>query len=366
MDGTLRIWNTGNGRLDHVIKAGEPLQVMQSTLSPDGKLLAASLNVAEKSEGKGDDTRHLVKLWDTETGEEIHSFDVPEAKPVLLPVMFSPDGRWLALGSFCKIILLDVATGKERHTLIVSPDPVEKLRKENAPVGMVLLGYVVTDMTFSPDGNRLVTAAFSPHALEVWDTHSGQKLNEITADPKDKENPLEAERFGPAFFSADGRSLSVLKNHRSLKDPLGSRLVTYDAATLHEIRSFLPAGSFFAFNRDHGGELLMARRDGEIDVLDLATGKVKRTITLDQFDPAGAVALSSDGKWLAAADTEQDPSSIHLWDLTSGRRTMTIAGLAVGTFDWDEKPHVPAESIASPSRSAKAGAAQPSVKEAGR
>ncbi len=63
---------------------GHTAQVRDVTFSHDGRCLASS----------SDD--QTVRLWDVETGQEIHWFRKPFNLTFLNPLSFSPDGRLLA------------------------------------------------------------------------------------------------------------------------------------------------------------------------------------------------------------------------------------------------------------------------------
>jgi RNA polymerase sigma factor (sigma-70 family) len=100
------------------------------------------------------------RFFDTASGEEVH----PYANP---PVdfgsgVFSPDGRTRACGGGRSVRLIEVATGKERHSLTGHIGRVEHLR-------------------FSADGRTLVSASSDTTAL-VWDL-TGRRTGAVSDKP---------------------------------------------------------------------------------------------------------------------------------------------------------------------------------------
>lgn len=139
-------------------------------VSPDGKIIAAA--------GPGDQT---IKLWDTTTGKEIWRLQVdPNRWAVALA--FSPDGKWLAVGSSIggagyqppppsQLLLWDVESGK-------------LLREMNGPVAASVLSVV-----FADTGKTLVSAA-ADGTVRWWEAATGKLLK--TWDPFAKQRPAGA------------------------------------------------------------------------------------------------------------------------------------------------------------------------------
>jgi WD40 repeat protein len=81
-----------------------------------------------------------VKVWDAQTGKELHSLDGVGAC-----VAFSPDSKRLANGGGGEVIFWNLETGKELFGL-----------KGNKVVGP---GRAYGDVAFSPDGKWLASTS---------------------------------------------------------------------------------------------------------------------------------------------------------------------------------------------------------------
>src|SRR5262249_23368332 len=118
-------------------------RVWEMAFSPDGKRLAAALREGNVKEG-------TVKVWDVQTGEQLHAFKGPDKG--VGNVAFSPDGKRLASAGFEKVIVRDSETGQEICSIkwLVNID----------------------QMAFSRDGKRLGT--YGRSLVTVWDAEMGQ------------------------------------------------------------------------------------------------------------------------------------------------------------------------------------------------
>jgi WD40 repeat protein len=148
-DGVVRLWDAADGReLHHFGTVGLAWRV---AFSPDGKFLATATQYTK-----------LVKVWNVQTGAEVHSW---EDDPMDC-VAFSPDGRLLATGHENGVISVWDLARKAR---------VRTLRGHTGPV----------KMQFTPDGKTLVSTALDG-TLRVWDWDREQAREVIPVGPPDK------------------------------------------------------------------------------------------------------------------------------------------------------------------------------------
>ena len=95
-----------------------------------------------------------VRLWDTVTGENLHTLEHPNVKTVH-DVAYSPDGTTVASASDdWKVRLWNTATGTIRHTLI---------GHNGAVIGVA----------YSPDGTTLASGLHGgDRQLRIWDAET--------------------------------------------------------------------------------------------------------------------------------------------------------------------------------------------------
>lgn len=133
--------------------------VIDFKFSPDGKYISYVKDHFEKAT---DTTTYTLVLLDAATGKEVRRFELKGSQWT-----FAPDGKtFLDIGSnSSSMVIRDVETGSIVRNFVDS------------------LGYPATEIqqiTFSPDGTRLLTGSLSE--LDVWDVTTGHRIRQFAAN----------------------------------------------------------------------------------------------------------------------------------------------------------------------------------------
>jgi WD40 repeat protein len=134
----------------------------------------------------------------------------------------------------------------------------------------------------------------------------------------------EAVRF--TAISLDGKIAGALKGNR-----IGIWSIA-DGQQIQMIDFGVERPMFFDFF-DNGARLVAGLSTGKIQLYDVQTGRVLRS--LDNGAPPWGVRVSRDGKLLAAAGGDRE---VHLWDLATGKMTHRLALELGGAMDLAFSP----------------------------
>lgn len=342
-------WQDGNG--DETIIAGSALGIWLYGLEgdvPDAPFIPASdtwTHAAFSPDGRwiaATNIENLLRIF-TAAGE-LHQEIMLEpligaggtaAAEVLT---FSPDGDVLAVGSLNGFVtLIDVASGETilRHNVIVNGETMVK---------------AVTELAFSPDGERLaavggddvwildsetleveyslpaaadrslpVGITFSPtggrvaiafvNQITIWDfSDDVTKAYPITEpNPTDSSRNLSVANYSVSY-SADGKMIAAAS---SVFPDLNARVTVLDVQTGDEIarlegyQGFL---NFALFHPTNPNLLAINGYDGRIDVWDVANDE-RRTLMEGHFAAADRLALSPDETLLVMTGFDR---AVHL------------------------------------------------------
>lgn len=223
-------------------------------------------------------------------------------------LVFSPDGRLLATGTFRSntIKLWETATGRELR---------------NISTGGQNAMSVSTVFAFSPD-SRLLAAAAGNNSVKVFDVITGREVQTLTGGQASF-----MASFGVTFiaFSADGKKLVTVSDAIKVWDVASWReLKTLDTTTL-TASGLTGGGGGMALSPD-GNQLARAESGGsktQIKVLDLTTGREARSVSLphDQIDSL-ELYFAPDGHLVAAGIVEK---KLKVWDVTTKQTERDLA-----------------------------------------
>ena len=201
-------------------------------------------------------------------------------------VVFSPDGRLVAVASGIGVFLYSVAD-PERSTLFPSD--------------------AVHSLSFSPDGKKLVTAGgqWRHGQIRLWDVETGARTRNV-----------EGWSFGNATFSPDGKTLAY-----RAKD--GVNIVLRDVASwIPETTSGRDGVSFLhclTFSAD-GALIAAGYGDGAIILWDVVT-RTPATTLKGHSDEVYSVAFSPNGSTLASGSGDE---TVMLWDMATRTNSATL------------------------------------------
>ncbi len=264
VDGTAQVREIWTERA--VARIEQVEQVSEWNFSADGRWAASS--------GFGGP----VRVWEIATGREVMHFARDGQK-----LLFSPDGRWIAIMNSGAVRVWQVETGRE----------VAKITHQN---------YVRT-VAFSPDGRWIISGSDDGTA-RVFDTVATHEVLHIT-----HANSIEAQAF-----SADGRwvvtaGCDKLDGFRCLSSSarvwktttgLETARITYDEAIK-------------AVGLSPDGRLLVSGTASTINVWEVLTERKVLEVTNPFANSLQTVAISPDWRWMVIVNSQ----TVNVWDLTA-------------------------------------------------
>lgn len=242
-------------------------RINEIVYSPNGKMLAVGSSIG-------------TWLYDANTGKELalltaHTGHVPS-------VAFSPDSKTIATADYYNTIYLWDTTTKELKATLVGD---------------------VRYIAFSPDG-RTLASGYSG-GITIWDVNAQHQTHRIPARANSR-----------IVFSPDGKAI--------LSSDADDKLRLWDTVT-GKNRLTLPMNAAvdeaFAYSPD-GESIASGGPDSIILMRDAKTGEQKITLT-GHTHPVHTVVYTPDSKTLASGGRD---NSIHVWDANTGENKATLTG----------------------------------------
>ena len=293
-DGNIYLSDLNTGKLMRKL-TGHSVDVQRVVFSPDGKTLASSSYIDE-----------TVRLWDVRTGEQKRI--LTEHTGDIEGLAFSQDGKTLASSGSGDgaIRFWDVRTGDQKHAVTGHTSDVDSV-------------------TFNPDG-QFVASGHEDGSIRFWDGLTGLHLKTFKG----------SNHYASCLvFSLDGKTLAWAS---------GLDIRLQDAQTGEE-KMRLTGHEWgmhsMALSPD-GAILASGSEDSTIRLWDMHTGEHKKTLN-GHTDRVYSVAFSTDGKTLASGS---DDNTIRLWNVDTGE-TQRILTAHAGEFEGVDNGHSSVEGVKS-------------------
>jgi RNA polymerase sigma factor (sigma-70 family) len=300
--GTIYRWDTTTGK--SLIPEGADNTVAQILVTADGRRVITRDQYSE------------AYVWDGTNGQLLRRFQVGWQSTIAL----SPDGRFLAW---------PVSDESVQFTVPQEPRSIyygSRIRLYDLAADIFVDRFPAfkggdSDLAFTADGQKLVTADRHPGTVRIWDVAAGKEERSfpvVTEDLKKK-----SFRVAQTQLSPDGQTAVVTYVEHSDVDKWGLRgppheVRMWDVATGKELPK-LNGGNLAAFSVD--GRLVLTR--GENCVYEVATGKRVATLPDNPLMYIRAASFSPDGRYLALAVPED---RIQIWEVATWTKRYEFKG----------------------------------------
>ena len=299
-----------------VLPAAQPDIPMIVSLSPDGRLLAASANAYQDNES--------TTVWDVATHAQLRVLPGTVAA-------FEPDNSTLVLSAKTAVTFSDARTSEQRHP------PIEGLTSAN----LVVLSADNERLAVNDDQqqikvfdlhNNALAAVLDTPALPIRFLPDGRLL---TVDQAHAAFWNIDDRSGPLSTTLGGNPDDVVQARFTGNDTavwaLGlvtsSRSTFWDAASGTTLGSLLPPDTVVQDVSRDGRLAVAAEPSGSIALFDLGNGEPMSTIETAGGDVQAT--LSPNGQLLAIQAPSTGAQHVPLWDISDPHDPRLLTTIAV-------------------------------------
>jgi WD40 repeat protein len=260
-DKAIRIWDANTGKMLLLLQNNEIIYDMD--FSPNGEDFAIGL----------EDKAVILNI------NSDQKIELPASKSRVIDVLFSPDGRKLAMKSSFdnSTSIWDVKSGNEL------------MRFEN-------IFFTEAGSAFTPDGRGFAVVGTD----RIWDTRNSKDLPEIDGYVRNM------------AYSPDGRIIATAGESNNTQ--------IWDTRTLNRLQSLHNSADAndLKFSPD-SRKLAVACSNGEVEVWDLEAGK--KILNLHHNSSVNSISFSPDGLRLATAS---DDGFAAVWDVIAGTKLLDL------------------------------------------
>lgn len=274
---SIDVWDSSSNELKWKLEGHPPSEACDVRFSPDGTLLLSAATVWKSPGAKGG-----VKLWDLSNGQLRFSLSQSNS----YAARFSKDGHSVFVGeSEGWVNEYSVSSGKMIRKYVCSPQ-----------------GQMILDLTFHPDGTKLLVATRDKN-ITLWNTKTGSQLQKLVlgGDPR------------KLAWSPDGKTISV--SHYG-----GLRTVfRFESGQLKQQAEFKEAAIVYGGFTPDGSRFVSSVFGQSIEICDAKTGFLENSLPAHNghtkcigFDASGRRMITGGGD-----------NRVRIWDLAIGNRQPT-------------------------------------------
>ena len=336
-DSSIQLWDARSGKTVRQIDFS-PMRLHASVVTPDGSAIAIVkafyLQLSREYNVE-------LRIEDAMSGEELTKIRwIEPMQDSTCCLTVSPRGDVVAVGTRSgKVRVLDRRDGKELKSTELDRGELQSMTFSPAGDRIALAGRRAVKqwkwqeddlisfgdlarggqvVAYLSDGDQLLVGADDQHAARIFDAHNGD-LKQILQG-----------KSGHYYYG----SVGISPDNKRVAVPGQQEIEVFDLST-GQVERTLSGGrrpSSTAYSRD--GQLLAWGSGSTVHVVDLSTGKQLNDRFEGHGEPAYELTFTPDGKQVVSAGMDGD---IRIWDAATGRLEQTlrhdsgkwVSGLAV-------------------------------------